>query len=243
MSDFSLRAIPALKPILLVQLLNLSDLQPETPDLFPENYKVIHTNRIIHLESLSVGRGPIRQFTSLLRRRHHTGLLLQSPTMASRRHSLVTSRILTKHFLPEATVQRRGPMLVLVLLVSVIVLASAQFGSQRQSLIRPVDGASIFGNYCAACHGLDGRRNGPVSKALKHEVPDPTRLSLRNHGTFPVIHVRTIIMFGADNLLPAHGSKEMPIWGPIFHEIEFDQDLGNVRLENVTKYLESIQRK
>ena len=50
-------------------------------------------------------------------------------------------------------------------------------------------------------------------------------------------------MFGADDLLSAHGSKEMPIWGPIFHEIEFDQDLGNVRLENVTKYLEFLQRK
>jgi len=50
-------------------------------------------------------------------------------------------------------------------------------------------------------------------------------------------------MFGRDDLLPAHGSKQMPIWGPIFHEIEFDQDLGHVRLENVTKYLESIQRK
>ena len=137
-------------------------------------------------------------------------------------------------------------MLVLVLLgllVSVIVFASAQIVSQRQSLIRPMDGASIFGNYCATCHGLDGRGKGPVSKALKQEVPDLTRLSLRNHGAFPAIHVRTIIMFGADDLLPAHGSKEMPIWGPIFHEIEFDQDLGNVRLENVTKHLESIQRK
>ena len=82
-----------------------------------------------------------------------------------------------------------------------------------------------------------------MSKALKQEVPDLTSLSLRNHGTFPAIHVRTVITFGADDLLPAHGSKEMPIWGRIFHEIEFDQDLGNVRLENVTKYLESIQRK
>ena len=139
--------------------------------------------------------------------------------------------------------QRRGPMLVLVLLVSVVVFASAQIGSQRQSPIRPVDGVSIFGNYCAACHGLDGRGNGPVSKALKQEVPDLTRLSLRNHGAFPAIHVRTIIMFGVDDRLPAHGSKEMPIWGPIFQEIEFDQDLGNVRLDNVTKYLEPIQRK
>ena len=133
--------------------------------------------------------------------------------------------------------------MVVVLLVSVVVFASAQNRSQREQPIRPVDGASIFRHYCAACHGLDGRGNGPVSEALKRKVPDLTRLSLRNHSAFPAIHVRTVIMFGADDLLPAHGSKEMPIWGPIFHEIEFDQDLGNVRLENVTEYLESIQRK
>jgi mono/diheme cytochrome c family protein len=140
-------------------------------------------------------------------------------------------------------VERRLARLVLVLLVS-FVSASAQIGNQREPPpIRPVDGASIFQNYCAACHGLDGRGNGPVSKALKREVPDLTRLSERNDGAFPAINVRTTIMFGADDLLPAHGSKEMPIWGPIFHEIDFDQDLGNVRLENVTKYLESFHRK
>ena len=50
-------------------------------------------------------------------------------------------------------------------------------------------------------------------------------------------------MFGGDQPQAAHGSRVMPIWGPIFHRIEFDQDLGNVRLENVVKYLESIQRK
>ena len=139
--------------------------------------------------------------------------------------------------------QRRVPMLLLVLLVSVVVPACAQIGNQRKPPIRPVDGASIFRNYCATCHGLDGRGHGPVSKALKREVPDLTRLSQRNGSAFPTIHVRTTIMFGTDSLLSAHGSKEMPIWGPIFHEIEFDQDLGNVRLENVTKYLEFIQRK
>ncbi len=133
-------------------------------------------------------------------------------------------------------------MLVLALLVAVVVSTSAKTGDQ-EAPIRPVDGASIFRNHCAACHGLDGRGNGPVSKVLKREVPDLTRLSQRNGNAFPAIHVRTTIMFGADDLLSAHGSKEMPIWGPIFHEIEFDQDLGNVRLENVTKYLESLQRK
>lgn len=137
--------------------------------------------------------------------------------------------------------QRRA--LMLVLFISAVVSGSAQSTTPRQSPIRPVDGSTIFRNSCAACHGLEGHGDGPVSKTLKREVPDLTRLSQRHDGAFPAIHVRTTIMFGADDLLPAHGSKNMPIWGPIFHEIEFDQDLGNVRLENITKYLESIQRK
>jgi mono/diheme cytochrome c family protein len=132
---------------------------------------------------------------------------------------------------------------MLVLLIAVGVSSLAQTTPQRQPPIRPVDGATIFRNNCAACHGLEGRGDGPVSKTLKRKVSDLTGLSVRNGGTFPVIHVRTAITFGADDLQPAHGSKTMPIWGPIFHEIEFDQDLGNVRLEIVTKYLESILRK
>ncbi len=138
--------------------------------------------------------------------------------------------------------KRRVPMLVVISLLALVVSA-AQTGDQNHSVMRPVDGATIFRNYCAACHGLDGRGNGPVSRALKQEVPDLTKLSHRNAGAFPAIHVRNTIMFGTDGLLPAHGSKEMPIWGPIFHEIEFDHDLGHVRLENISKYLESIQRK
>ena len=138
--------------------------------------------------------------------------------------------------------QRRVPMLV-ILLVSVVVSTSAQSRNQQPPPIRPVDGASIFRNSCAACHGLDGQGNCPVSKALKRELPDLTRLAQRNSGAFPAIHVRTIIMFGTDDIIPAHGSRQMPIWGPIFHQIEFDQDLGNVRLENIVKYIESIQRK
>lgn len=89
---------------------------------------------------------------------------------------------------------------------------------------------------------MDGRGKGPVSGALRQEVPDLTTLSRRNGGKFPVEQVKETIM-GDGKLIPAHGSKDMPIWGPTFHEIEFDQDLGNVRLENVTRYLESIQRK
>jgi mono/diheme cytochrome c family protein len=139
--------------------------------------------------------------------------------------------------------QWRSELIVLIVLVLSFVLASAQMRDQAHPPIRPVDGATIFHNYCAPCHGLDGRGKGPVSGALRDVVPDLTTLSERHGNTFPVAHIRNTVMFGNDEVMRAHGSKQMPIWGPAFHEIEFDQDLGNVRLENVTRYLESIQRK
>jgi mono/diheme cytochrome c family protein len=143
----------------------------------------------------------------------------------------------------EAMMKRQLLRLLLVMMASLVVSAFPQIKSPPQPAIRPVDGASIFRNNCAACHGLDGRGKGPLSRILKRDVPDLTRLSQRNDGTFPAVHVRNTIVFGADDLLPAHGSKAMPIWGPIFHEIDSDQDLGNVRLDNITRYLQSIQRK
>lgn len=78
-----------------------------------------------------------------------------------------------------------------------------------------------------------------MAPALKARVPDLTLLSRRNGGRFPEAHVRETILGG--QIVAAHGSREMPIWGPIFHQVEGDQDWGNVRLENLVKYLASIQ--
>jgi mono/diheme cytochrome c family protein len=64
-------------------------------------------------------------------------------------------------------------------------------------------------------------------------------LAKNNGGRFPSAHVRSVIT--GDAVMAAHGSREMPIWGPIFHQIEVDVDWGNVRVENLVKYLESIQ--
>ena len=127
--------------------------------------------------------------------------------------------------------------------IGVVLSAFSQIKNERQAPLLPIDGPGIYRNYCAPCHGSDGRGTGPVAKALKQDVPDLTNLSRRNQGAFPVVHVRTTILFGTDTIVPAHGSKAMPMWGPVFHQIEFDQDLGNVRTENLLKYLESIQKK
>ncbi len=113
--------------------------------------------------------------------------------------------------------------------------------TKPEPLIYSVKGPELFRTYCATCHGLDGKGGGPMASSLKAKVPDLTDLAKRNQGQFPTQHVRQVIAGGQ---LPAsHGSGEMPVWGPIFHQIENDQDLGNVRLENLVKHLQSIQQK
>lgn len=41
--DLGLGRMSAPKPVLLIQLLNLGNLRPQTPDLIPQNLKMIHT--------------------------------------------------------------------------------------------------------------------------------------------------------------------------------------------------------
>jgi len=117
--------------------------------------------------------------------------------------------------------------------------SALQSDQRLQPLIRSVEGPELFRAYCASCHGEDAKGNGPAAAALKAKVPDLTELAKRNKGQFPAALVRKVIM--GDEVLASHGSRAMPIWGPIFHQVEADVDRGYVRQENLVKYLESIQ--
>jgi len=118
----------------------------------------------------------------------------------------------------------------------------SQGQKQYEQLIYSVKGPELYHAHCAACHGTGGKGNGPVAPALKTKPADLTVLARNNGGKFPAELARKIIS-GDDPSLLAHGSREMPVWGPIFHQIEEDQDFGNVRLQNLVKYLETIQQK
>lgn len=113
--------------------------------------------------------------------------------------------------------------------------------AQYERLIYSVEGPDLFRAHCASCHGLGGKGDGPAASTLKTKPADLTLLAKHSGGKFPSERVHKFI--SGDEVLLSHGSREMPIWGPIFHQIEEDQDLGNVRLQNLTKYLETIQQK
>ena len=113
---------------------------------------------------------------------------------------------------------------------------------QYEQLIFSVRGPDLFRAHCAACHGPEGKGNGPVGAALKTKPADLTLLAKNNGGKFPTQRIQKFIS-GDDPSLSSHGTREMPVWGPIFHQVEEDQDFGNVRLQNLIKYLETIQQK
>ena len=106
----------------------------------------------------------------------------------------------------------------------------------------PASGVEMYKSYCAVCHGIDGKGNGPAASALKVPPPDLTTLAPRNGGKYPSLRVAAIIR--GEEPLAAHGTKDMPIWGNLFwsmsggHESEVQQ-----RVTNLNKYIDSLQKK
>lgn len=134
---------------------------------------------------------------------------------------------------------------LLLILLGAVAGRDDRTKSQKQEeverLIYSLKGPDLFHAHCAPCHGSDGKGNGPVAPALKDPLPDLTTISRRNGGIYPQERIGKII--AGDEVLVGHGSREMPIWGLIFHQIENDRDYGNVRLHNVNEYLKSLQEK
>jgi len=106
----------------------------------------------------------------------------------------------------------------------------------------PVSGKEMFTAYCAVCHGTDGKGTGPAASALKVPPADLTQLSKNNGGKYPSLKVSGAIKGTSD--LPAHGSKDMPVWGELFWTMSHGNG-GEVqqRVVNLTGYIQSLQAK
>lgn len=111
---------------------------------------------------------------------------------------------------------------------SVMIVEAFQANSQTRQIAY---GRKLFLQYCASCHGLEGKGDGPVVAALRSVPPDLTRIPKDNKGRFPVESLMRSI--SGMNKVPAHGSREMPVWGGT---------LGKEEIISLVKYLESIQK-
>jgi mono/diheme cytochrome c family protein len=106
----------------------------------------------------------------------------------------------------------------------------------------PTSGKEMYKQYCASCHGVDGKGDGPAAPALKVPTTNLTTLAMKSGGTFPAAHVAAVIQ--GDGMTSAHGSKDMPVWGPIFRTMGgHSQAQVQLRIRNLVTYLESIQVK
>jgi len=106
----------------------------------------------------------------------------------------------------------------------------------------PSSGKEMYLAYCASCHGKDGRGDGPAASALKSAPADLTQLTLKNGSKFPEGHVAQTIR-GDSNTI-SHGSKDMPVWGPIFRALGTKSDgVVQLRILNLTNYIASLQEK
>jgi mono/diheme cytochrome c family protein len=125
-------------------------------------------------------------------------------------------------------------------LSGVLALAQTRTPNQAPSFaLLSLTGRDSFDRYCATCHGVSGKGDGPVGASLKARPADLTTLARRSGGAFPRAEVLAFID-GTGRQIPAHGPTEMPLWGGIFRWLD-SEARTKVRLNNLVAYVESLQ--
>ena len=127
-----------------------------------------------------------------------------------------------------------------------VVVASITFADQTSKIVIPAtrtapnDGQQMFTSYCAPCHGVNGKGQGPAAAALPTRPSDLTTLARNHHGKYPDTHIVAVLEFGTQT--QAHTS--MPVWGPILGQMNRTnlQD-KQLRISNLARYLETIQER
>ncbi|HZR25859.1 MAG TPA: c-type cytochrome [Vicinamibacterales bacterium] len=97
------------------------------------------------------------------------------------------------------------------------------------------DGAQMYQSYCAACHGKDGKGNGPAAVALKTKPADLTQLTKTHPGGLSMKDFEDRVNGTAMPI--SHGTSPMPVWGPVMKSFGNDQ----LRVYNLKKYIDSLQ--
>ena len=117
-------------------------------------------------------------------------------------------------------------------------------GCSPTSMPEPQEGAAFFAANCTACHGANGRGEGPGAAGLSPKPTDLTLLARNNGGTFPTARALSYIYGDPDG---GHLARVMPQFGGAMADdlvpVEVDGILTPTprALAGLLSYLESIQ--
>jgi mono/diheme cytochrome c family protein len=136
--------------------------------------------------------------------------------------------------------------LIAMMLAGTIILVSQETTSPVKhataAATSPSSGKEMFMSYCASCHGKEAKGNGPAAAALRQSPADLTGLARQHGGKYPSDLVTSVLR--GQRQLMAHGDQDMPVWGPVFWKIsQGHEELVQMRIANLNKYLESLQEK
>lgn len=105
----------------------------------------------------------------------------------------------------------------------------------------PPSGRDMYLTYCASCHGVDGRGDGPVASALVVEPTDLTRLEAR--GELDEGEIMRVI--DGRREVDGHGTRDMPVWGAVFvtelDTLRYTEYTTLLRTRALMEYLRTIQ--
>jgi mono/diheme cytochrome c family protein len=130
------------------------------------------------------------------------------------------------------------------LLLPVIALGLAKGAAAQDVKI----GQEEYRQHCAACHGLEGRGDGPIGQILKTPAPNLAQIAERNGGRYPVQKIYDIIEGGS--VVAAHGTRDMPLWGNRYRTAPDPQtpdqtaaanDLAQQRILSLVYFLGTLQ--
>ena len=103
-------------------------------------------------------------------------------------------------------------------------------------------GRPLYLRYCAACHGRQGRGDGPVAPALEEKPTDLTQLAATHGDEFPLQAVVDAI--DGTRTVRAHGVSEMPVWGEVFQPYRAspkEKLAARSKIIAIADYLRSLQ--
>jgi mono/diheme cytochrome c family protein len=133
-----------------------------------------------------------------------------------------------------------GCLLTTLVLGAALAAAAAD---QRKDPAYDVGGSYNFRTYCASCHGVEAKGDGPLAESLRFRPADLTLIARRNGGEFPAEMVYKIV--DGRSPLKGHGGPDMPVWGDAFKNADtsFDEQKVKAKIQGIVDYLRSIQVK